>query len=216
MFDYARNMQLALTDKLRRAGMLAVAGLAALIAAGFLLAALWIWLAWHLLWGPLLASLAIGAGFLLIALGLMLVAGKERHPTPTTDELKAEVEHRLMVAADLAVEKVTGAADMAMDRASEKAEHLAEATRQRVHSVVDDLSYRADRLADRAEARVHGAARGLGESAARGLGLPPDAVERAVSGASQSRAAPFMPLIGAFAVGLTLASRLRRRDDDRM
>ena len=40
MFDYARNMQLALTDRLRRAGLMAGAGAVLLIAAGFLLAAL--------------------------------------------------------------------------------------------------------------------------------------------------------------------------------
>lgn len=214
MFDYARNLQLALTDRLRRAGLMAGAGAALLVAAGFLLAALWIWLARHLGWGPLGASLALGLGFLLAGLVLMLAGGRERHPLPTTDDLKAEVEQRLMVAADVAVEKITGAADEAMGRASQRAETLMDSAQQRVHCVVDDLSYKADRLAGRAEARAHGAARALGESAARRLGLPPDAVERAARGAGRSRAAPFMPLIGAFAVGLTLASRLRRRTDD--
>ena len=44
MFAYARNMQLALGDKLRRAGLTAGAGVFLLIGLGFLLAALrWSW-----------------------------------------------------------------------------------------------------------------------------------------------------------------------------
>lgn len=214
MFDYTRNMQLALTDRLRRAGLMAGAGAVLLIAAGFLLAALWTWLAWHLHWGPLYASLAIGGGFLVIGLVMAGMAGKPRHRTPTTDELKAEIEQKLNLAADVAVAKVSDAADLAMDRASQKAGHLMEAAEQRVHSLAEGLSYRADRFADRTEARVYGAARKVGENASRRLGLAPDTIERAVDDASQSRAAPFVPLIGAFALGITLASRLRRRGDD--
>ncbi|WP_028714202.1 phage holin family protein [Paracoccus sp. J55] len=218
MFDYTRNLQLALTDRLRRAGLGAGAGLALLIGAGFLLAALWTWLADHLGWGALGASLAIGIGFLVIGLLVMLMARKERHPVPTTDELKAEVEQRLMLAADAAIGKATGAADAALERASQKANRLMEQAEQRVHSVADSLSYKADRLADRAEARVYGTARRAGEQAAQRLGLPPDALRRAagqVQAASQSRAAAIAPLIGAFAVGMTLASRFqdwRQRD----
>ncbi|ABL69494.1 phage holin family protein [Paracoccus denitrificans] len=214
MFDYTRNLQLALTDRLRRAGLGAGAGVALLIGAGFLLAALWTWLAHHLGWGALGASLAIGIGFVLIGLVVMLVAKRERHPVPTTDELKAEVEQRLMLAADVAIGKATGAADAALERASQKASLLMEQAEQRVHSVTDSLSYKADRMADRAEARVYDAARRAGEGAARKLGLPPDALRRAagqVQGASQSRAAAIAPLIGAFAVGMTLASRLQAR-----
>lgn len=215
MFAYTRNLQLALTDRLRRAGLMAGAGVALLIAAGFLLAALWTWLAHGLHWGPLWASVAIGAGFLLIGLILMAAGSKERHRTPSTDELKAEVEQKLSLAADMAVERVSSLADRTIERASDKAGEVVELASQRVHSVADTLSYRADRFADRTEARVMGAARRAGETASRKLGLPPDAAERVVQGATESRAAPFVPLIGAFAVGMTLASRLgRRRDDD--
>ncbi|MDF3854879.1 hypothetical protein BDE18_1428 [Paracoccus pantotrophus] len=213
MFDYTRKLQLALTDRLRRTGLSAGAGVALLIGAGFLLAALWTWLADHLGWGALGASLAIGLGFLLIGLVVMLMARKERHPVPGTDELKAEVEERLMLAADMAVEKATGAADAALERASQKAGQLIDRAEQRVHALTDSLAYKADRLADRAEASVYGVARRAGESAVGTLGLPPDTLRRAagtVQGASQSRAAAIAPLIGAFAVGMTLASRLRQ------
>ncbi|MDF3905463.1 phage holin family protein [Paracoccus sp. AS002] len=219
MFDYTRKLQLALTDRLRRAGLSAGAGVALLIGAGFLLAALWTWLADHLGWGALGASLAIGLGFVLVGLAVMLMARKERHPVPTTDELKAEVEQRLMLAADMAVEKATGAADAALERASQKAGQLIDQAEQRVHSLTDSLAYKADRMADRAEASVYGAARRAGESAVGTLGLPPDTLRRVagqVQGASQSRAAAVAPLIGAFAVGMTLASRLqhwRHRDE---
>ena len=50
MFDYAHKMQLAVSDLGRRAGLKAGAGVLALIAAGFLLAALWTFLARTLDW----------------------------------------------------------------------------------------------------------------------------------------------------------------------
>ncbi|WP_199260607.1 phage holin family protein [Paracoccus binzhouensis] len=219
MFDYARNLQLALADRLRRAGLAAGAGAVLLVAAGFLLAALWTWLAHYLHWGPLGASLAIGIAFLLAGLAMLLLARKERRRIPGPDELKAEIEQKLNLAADIAVEKATGAADAALEKASQKAGQLMRQAERRVHAVSDSLSYKADRFADRAEARVQGAARKAGETAAQRLGLPPDAMRRAtgrLGEASQSRAAGLAPLIGAFAVGMTLASRLqawRHRDD---
>ncbi|WP_288949003.1 phage holin family protein [uncultured Paracoccus sp.] len=219
MFDYTRNLQLAVSDKLRRAGLSAGAGVALLIGAGFLLAALWTWLAYHLGWGALGASLTLGIAFVLIGLVAMLIARKERHPLPTTDDLKAEVEQRLRMAADVAVAKATGAADAAMDRATDKVGRLMEQAGQRVHSFTDNLSYKADRLADRAEARVYGAARRAGETAADRLGLPAEMLQQAAERtkqASQSRIGAIVPLIGAFAVGMTLASRLqdwRHRDE---
>jgi len=216
MFDYSRKLRLALSDRLRRAGLGAGAGGALLVGAGFLLAALWTWLAHHLGWGALGASLAIGIAFVLIGLAAILMARRERHPVPSTEELKAEVETRMMLMADAAVGKAVGAADAALERASQKAGRLMEQAEQRVHSVADSLSYKADRLADRTEARVYGAARRAGEGAAQRLGLRPDALRRAagqVRGGAQSaapsRLATIAPLIGAFALGMTLASRLR-------
>ncbi|SIQ46960.1 hypothetical protein SAMN05421641_10869 [Paracoccus thiocyanatus] len=217
MFDYTRKLKLAASDKLRRAGLGAGGGVALLVAAGFLTAALWTWLAYHLGWGALGASLALGLGFLLVGVIAMVMAGRERHPVPTTDDLKTEVQERLTLAADMAMDKATGAADAALERASQKASQLMSQAEQRVHSMADSLTYKADRLADRTEARVYGAVRRAGESAASSLGLPPDALKRAtgkVRSASHSRVAVIAPLIGAFAVGMTLASRLQARGDD--
>lgn len=222
MFAYTRNLQLALTDRLRGAGLLAGAGVAVLVGLGFLLAALWTWLAWHLHWGPLGASLAIGLGFVLVALALVLLAGKQRHPVPTTDELKAEVAQHLGLAADAAVDKALLAADRVMERASDKATQFVDRTGQRVQGLADDLSYRADRLAERAEARAYGTARRAGEAAADQLGLGRLGLGAGPSGRPDAGDEPrptavIAPLIGAFAIGLTLASRLRdrrQRDED--
>ena len=91
MFDYARNMQLALTDVARRTAMKVAGGVVIVLGAGFLLAALWTFLADTLGWGPLWASLAIGVLFVVIGLVVMSRGGQVKHPVPTTDDLKAEV-----------------------------------------------------------------------------------------------------------------------------
>ncbi len=224
MFNYTRKMQLALKDKLRRGGLAAGAGVMLLVAAGFLLAALWTWLADGLGWGPLLASLTIGAVFLVIGLVLLSLAGRERHPAPDTDELREEIAERVEVMADAAIGKVSGMADEMIGRASEKARRIVGGAGQKAQAFSDQMSYEADRFADRAEAGAEGAARQAREAVDAGLGAASRAVDdlagrtqsaRASDGASNGAAVA--PLIGAFAVGLTLASRLRRnrRDDDR-
>ncbi|UXU80146.1 phage holin family protein [Paracoccus sp. SMMA_5_TC] len=219
MFNYTRNMQLALSDKLRRAGLGAGAVGAVVVGVGFLISALWIWLAHHLHWGPLGASLAIGATF--VAVGLIALAGarRERHPMPTTDDLKSEVAQNLTLLADQAVDRATGVADAAINRASEAASQLVERTGQKVHSVADTLAYKADLLAERAESRVVGSARRSGEAIMDRLGIAPQTLRKAQDGLSRggkSNAATLAPLLGAFAVGMTLASRFqdwRHRDE---
>lgn len=203
MFAYARNMQLALGDKLRRAGLTAGAGVFLLIGLGFLLAALWTWLAHHLGWGALGASLAIGSGFVAIGLILLLLARNERHPLPTPDELKTEVEAQVSGMADAAIARVSGAADQVVERATGKASRLMGLAGQKARSATDDLAYRADRYADRAESQAYRTAR-QSEDALRG------AARRDDQGAdSRAPTATIAPLLGAFAVGITLASRLR-------
>lgn len=116
MLDYARNLQLALNDRLRRGGLVAGAALALLMGAGFLLAALWVWLAHHLGWGALGASLAIGAAFLLGGLLLLALARHSRHAMPASQELKDELSARLQTAAKAAVGR---AADATLRRAAQ-------------------------------------------------------------------------------------------------
>lgn len=219
MFAYTHKMQLALSDKLRRAGLAAGAGVVLVLGAGFLLAALWTFLAHHLHWGPLGASLAIGGGLVLIGLICVIMAKSERHPTPSTDELKAEVQEQLHLMADTALSKASVAADTALERASDKAVHLMDRAEQKVHLVADDLGYRANRMAENAEARVFGAARRVGEDTAARFGIAPGASRRTAETLGrlrQSNAATLAPVLGAFAIGITLASRVqdwRHRDD---
>ncbi|MBD9528208.1 MULTISPECIES: phage holin family protein [Paracoccus] len=207
MFVFARNMQLAASDKMRRAGLAVGAGVVLTIGAGFLLAALWTWLAHHLGWGPMAASLAIGGVLTVLGLIVLSVARVERHPVPSTDELKIEVEQQLNLMANTAVTKVSDAADAALDRAKLKAGEVMDLAENKVHAVADNLGYRANLAADQAEARVYGAARNLGDQAARRFGFASD------PDAGPSRSATVAPILGVLAVGITLASRLRGRHD---
>lgn len=192
MFAYVRNMQLALTDKLRRAGLTAGAGGFLLIGLGFLLAALWTWLAYHLDWGALAASAVMGGGFVLIGLALLVAARKERHAAPTAEDLKAEIEAQVNLMTDAAVAKASEAADAALARVSGKAGRLMGLAEQKVHSAVDGLSYKADRYADRAEGSAYRIARDVENSAQNAPNI-----------------AVIAPLIGAFALGVTLAGRVQ-------
>lgn len=217
MFVYAKNMQLALSDKLHRLGLAAGAGVVLILGAGFLLAALWTWLAYHLGWGSLGASLTIGLVMVVIGVIFLMMAKHERHPMPSTDELKAEVQQQLHLAADTAIAKVSTAADQAVDRAATKANALLDTAEQKVHGVADDLAYRANRFADQAEARVYGTVRGVTESTAErfGLGAQP-AASRTGQGGGASGASRYGAVLGALAIGLTVANRLqhrRHRDD---
>lgn len=213
MFDYARNLKLAAQDAGRRVAIKAAAGTAVTLGAGFLLAALWTFLARTLGWGPLVASLVIGVLFVGIGAALLAASNRVRHPAPTTDDLKAEVETRLALATDVALEK-----------ARLKATEVVDTVENRVHSVVDEVAHKASRFADSAEARVQGFTRNVAENmvgqAAQKVGLTPRRVAQAEAAAERfrhSNAATIPPLVGAFAVGIALASRLqswRHRDED--
>lgn len=201
MFDYARNMQLALSDAGRRTAMKAAAGAVFALAAGFLIAALWTFLARNLGWGPLGASLAIGILFAIAGVVLWSMSKKVNHPVPSTDELKAEVETRLSLATDAALEK-----------ARIKATEVVDTVENKVHALVDDVAFKAEKFASDAEAKVHGFTRNVAGQAAQKVGLTPgffaeaqDTVERV----KHSNAAAITPLVGAFAVGIAIANRVQ-------
>lgn len=213
MFDYVQKLQLALGDVARRTGLKAGAGLVIAIGAGFLLAALWSFLATELGWGAMLASLTIGGGFVAVGLIVLIVASRQRHPMPTGDDLKREVEARLSLAADAAA-----------DRAHLEAARIADMAGRKVQSLMDDAGYRASKLADDAERRVQGFVRDSADS----IGLTDENIRAARKGARQaadsaSRAAntnagSMAKLLGAFAVGVAIAAKLRegrRADADR-
>ncbi|WP_134725873.1 phage holin family protein [Paracoccus luteus] len=207
MFDYARNMQLALGDVARRTAMQAAAGVVIAIGAGFLIAALWTFLADTLDWGPLGASLAVGLLFVIAGVVVIMMAKKVKHPIPSTDELRAEVETRVSLATDAALEK-----------ARIKATEVVDTVENKVHGLVDTVSYKASQFAGEAEAKVQGLTRNAADHAARSVGLTPEVVAQArqtVEKVKHSNAATIPPLLGAFAVGIALASRIRSwRDDD--
>lgn len=201
MFDYARNMQLALSDAGRRVALKAAAGAVIALGAGFLIAALWSFLAWNLGWGPVGASLAIGLLFVIVGIVFLSMSKKVNHPVPSTDELKAEVETRLSLATDAALEK-----------ARLKAVEVVDNVENRVHAVVDGLTYKAERFVDDAEAKVQGFTRNVAGQAAQKVGLTPrffaeaqDTMDRV----KNSNAATIPPLLSAFAVGIALANRVQ-------
>ncbi len=199
MFDYVQKLQLALTDTARRSVMKILAGVVLGIGAGFLLAALWSWLAYDLQWGGTLASLAIGGGLVLAALILLAASNGRRHRMPTGDDLRHEVEQRLSFAADAAAERARSEAARVMDMAGD-----------RVSSLIDHAGDRASRFAGDAERKVADAARSVGLTADN-----LDAAKDKVSRANNSNAGSMAKLIGAFAVGVTMAAKLREQRRER-
>lgn len=209
MFDYAQRLQLALKDTARRSAMKAAAGVILAVAAGFLVAALWSFLAHDMDWGPALASLAVAALFIVVGLILFVMSKNAQHEMPTTDDLKKEVEARVTLAANAAVEKARSEAERVVDMAGNK-----------VSSLMDEASYRATKLADDTERRVFGVAR----TAAQAVGFTQsnlDTVRSKVedaqdtlSRANSSNAASMAKLLGAFAIGVTLAAKLREHEDE--
>lgn len=208
MFDYARNMQLALSDAGRRVAMKAAAGAVFALAAGFLLAALWTFLARNLGWGSLGASLAIGILFVIVGVVLLSMSKKVEHPVPSTDELKAEVETRLSLATDAALEK-----------ARVKATEVVDTVENKVHTLMDNAAYKAEKFASDAEAKVQGFTRNVAGQAAQKVGLTPgffaDA-QNTVDRVKHSDMVTIPPLLSAFAIGIAIANRIkgRRQSDD--
>ena len=199
MFDYVQKLQLALGDTARRSAMKVVAGLVVAVGAGFLLAALWSWLAHDLRWGPTLASLVIGGAFIVIALILLAMSKTRRHQMPTGDDLRREVEQRLSLAADAAADRARAEAARVMDMAGD-----------RVTLLMDHAGDRASRFAGDAERKVADVARSVGLTADN-----LDAAKDRVSHASNSNAGSMAKLISAFAVGVTVAAKLRESRRDR-
>lgn len=204
MFDYARNMKLAAQDVLRRSAISAAAGAVILVGIGFLLAALWTYLATGLGWGAMNASLAIGGGFTLIGAIMLLVGGRPVHKPPTTDDLKREIEARLTLATDAAANRA----------------------RQEVMKVVDGAADRASALLDRAGDKASRLVGDTGDSirdTARMAGLSAENIEAVketaqdyahqAKEAANSNAGSMAKLIGAFAIGVTLAAKLKGRRD---
>lgn len=181
MFNYTRRLQLAVGDTLRRSVLKTIAGVIIAVGAGFLIAALWTWLAVSLGWGATYASLTIGGGLFVIGGIILLIAANPRHRMPSSDDLKREVEAQ-----------INQVADAASNRAR----------------------YEAERMVGMAENKVFGLFGGAGEQIRRGMN-DADRVRRKVAHVSDSNAGNMVKLLAAFAVGVTVASKLsgNSRDD---
>ena len=142
--------------------------------------------------------------------GLMFVVSKPKHRMPTTDDLKREVEARVTLASNAAADRARAEAARVMDMAENKA-----------HALMDQASYRATKLAEDTERKVFGTVR----QGARAMGLTSENLRDAkrsveqgqasVARAANSNAGSMAKLLGAFAVGVTLAAKLaERRSDD--
>lgn len=216
---FGQKLDLFARDVARRVLIKLVAGALLVLGFGFLLAALWSWLAHGLHWGPIYASLAIGGGFSVIGLILLAATGAARHKPPTADEFRADLEERVSVATGAVIDRVTTSAEQAMDRVQQKAGLMADAAGNRVQKLVDRVSYGADRFVGSTEAKVTGFARRASDEVSEKLGISDDqkaAISQGFEKAKSSNLAAIAPVIGAFAVGLTLAQKFaaRRRDDD--
>lgn len=226
MFDYVNNMQLALQDRARSAGLKAGAGVALAIGAGFLIGALWHLLAWGLDLGPALASLIVGVIFLAVGGVVYSMSGVKRE-IPSTDELKNEVEARLSLATEAALDRAKFKAEEVVDGVKHRAEEVLDSAQTRVQGIFGGVERSAKGLVADTERKVHGFedrvasfATDTLSGAARKVGLTPSVIEEAqqtLHDATRSRAAPGVGLIGAFALGMTIASALAGRsehDDD--
>jgi len=212
MFDFARNAKLALGDVARRAALKGVAGFVAVLGAGFLIAALWSFLATELGWGSMLASLTIGGAFFVIAVVLVMMSSRTKHKMPTSDDLKNEVEARVTLATDAAVARARSEADKIVAVAENKA-----------HALMDEAGFRAAKLAGDAERRVFGSVRRTASSlgmSSQNIQAAQRSTDHVIQQARQnanSNAGSMAKLIGAFAVGITLAAKIqegRRRPDE--
>jgi hypothetical protein len=211
MFDFARNAKLALGDTARRAALKGAAGLVAVFGGGFLVAALWSYLATELGWGSSLASLAIGGGLVAIAVVLIIMSSRTKHKMPTSDDLKKEVEARVSLATDAAVA-----------RARTEADKVAAIAETKAHALMDEAGFRAAKLAGDAERRVFGGVRktatslGLSSQNIQAAQRSTDHVIQQARQNANSNAGSMAKLIGAFAVGITLAAKVqesRKRPD---
>lgn len=217
MFDYARKMQLFARETVRRASLKAGAGVAILIGSGFLLAALWVFLADNLDWGSLGASLAIGIVFVVAGLVVIATGGRKRYRAPTTDELRSEIQERVSLATEAVLDRVSDRTGQALDSAQQKAANVVDLAGNKLSSLVDSVTYKADRFAARAESKAYGFARRAGDQASEKLGLTDDHKERIADSfgrAKSSNLAAIAPVVGAFALGLSLATRIAGRGEE--
>lgn len=222
MLPYVVNLKAALEDTGRRLALKAGAGILLLIGAGFLVAALWVGLAYHLHWGAMWASVAIGGVFVVIGLVLLATSGRPRHHVPPISQLTRDMNEVVRTtttsAIDNVMDRVGTRTQDSVNKVRETAERVVGQASQTFHSLVDNVSFKADSLAEGAEARTQEFARKAEDRAAKAMGMTaPELQERVSEGIERAKAsnlAAVAPVVGAFAIGLTLATRIWGRDQD--
>ncbi|MFV0410373.1 MAG: hypothetical protein ACK5LJ_11965 [Paracoccus sp. (in: a-proteobacteria)] len=198
MFDYVNQMQRALGSKAKRAAIKSGGAAAILLGTGFLLAALWTWIASEL--GAIYASLILGGVFTAAGLAIWIFATSVRYPVPGTDELRRQVGEQVDLVADVVAEKLRTRAHDAMNNAQTRFTSL--------------LGASPDRMSDEAEEDPQD----LRDSAADLAGQASETIQQAretFERVAASRAGPAIGVAGAFAVGMILAGVLRKRRDPR-
>lgn len=222
MLPYVVNLKAALEDTGRRLALKSGAGVLILIGVGFLIAALWTGLAYHLHWGAMWASVAIGGVFVVIGLIVLATSGGQRHRVPPISQLTADMNEVVRTSAttaiDTVMDRVGAKTDETVNKVRATAERVAGQASQTFHSMVDNVAYKANSLADGAEARAQSFAHKAEDRAAKAMGMSTpeleDRIAEGVDRAKSSNLAAVAPVVGAFAVGLTLANRLWGRRDD--
>ena len=202
MIDYLRHLRLAVSDAGRRAGLKTAAVALMAVAGGFLVAALWTFCARNLDLGPLGASLIVAALFFGGAVVLWIMGSKVRHPAPTTEDLRREVEVRASLAADAAL-------DMAKARAVDMVDYAD----GKVHSLMDRGQHKIQSFASSAEERVLGVAEEAAQSLSRKADAGLSAAQEVVGAVRQVRAAPGAALLALGVLAFVVARRRSDRDD---
>lgn len=212
--DVSHRFKLALSDLARRSGLRAAAGLFALLGAAYLLAALWSLLARDLEWGPTIASTVLGVLCLAVTGVLFLITRNTRYKMPTGEDVKQEISARATLAGDKAVNSVKARLKNARQGTVQKATNFLHTARYKADTAAEKL----DEGAEKVKATP---APELAAEAAERIGLDPETVRAGIAQAAQSyekfktmRSAPAIGLVGAFALGMAIASRLSAGADD--
>lgn len=123
MLNYVTNMRAAAKDAAARYGMTAGAAVIFLIAVAFLIAALWVFTARH--WGSLVTNLAFAGGFAVLGAIILAVARSYRVAAPSVEDLRDEVEAKLVDKASALVDQAELRVNRFVARTEHRVSHLA-------------------------------------------------------------------------------------------
>lgn len=134
MFNYVQNMKAAAKDTAARYGMTAAAGAIFVVALGFLLGALWVWMARQ--WGALNTNLAFAGAFAVIALITLAVARSRHVEPPTVEDLRDEVEAKIAETANHLINKAEAKVNRFVGETEARVTNLARSTTDQITQAV--------------------------------------------------------------------------------